>query len=118
MKKQIIVKNIKGGIIRPYFLKVNKMKFKNVLIASDYDGTLYNSEGIITRQVREKIAYFIAKGGRFTVSTGRSYQGFHAYDKSYINAPVLLANGALAYDYEKDGISFLSQVGEEIFDVA
>lgn len=92
------------------------MKFKNVLIASDYDGTLYNSEGVITRQVREKIEYFIANGGRFTVSTGRSYQGFHAYDKSYINAPVLLANGALAYDYEKDGISFLNSVGEEIFD--
>ncbi len=92
------------------------MKFDNVLIASDYDGTLYNSEGIITSQVREKIAYFIANGGRFTVSTGRSYQGFHAYEKSYINAPVLLANGALAYDYASDSISFLNHVGDEIFD--
>ncbi len=91
------------------------MKFKNVLIASDYDGTLYNSEGIITRQVREKIAYFIENGGRFTVSTGRSYQGFHAYERSYINAPVLLANGALAYDYENECIAFLDHVGDEIF---
>lgn len=92
------------------------MKFDNVLLASDYDGTLYNSQGIITPQVREKIAYFIANGGRFTVSTGRSFQGFHAYDKTYINAPVLLANGAMAYDYEKDVISFVTPVGEEIFD--
>lgn len=92
------------------------MKFKNVFIASDYDGTLYNSEGIITAEVRDKISYFIANGGRFTVSTGRSYQGFHAYDNSYINAPVLLANGALAYDYEKGGISFINHVGDEIFD--
>lgn len=91
------------------------MKFDNILIASDYDGTLYNEQGIITPQVKEKIAYFISNGGKFTVSTGRTYQGFHAYDKSYINAPVLLANGAMAYDYEKDCISCLDSVGEEIF---
>ncbi len=91
------------------------MKFENVLIASDYDGTLYNNEGIITAEVRDKIAYFIANGGRFTVSTGRTYQGFHAYDSSYINAPVLLANGAVAYDYEKKCIAFADSVGESIF---
>lgn len=92
------------------------MKFENVLIASDYDGTLYNAEGLITAEVRDKISYFIANGGRFTVSTGRTYQGFHAYDKSYINAPVLLANGAVAYDYENECIAFADSVGEEIFD--
>ncbi len=92
------------------------MKFDKVLIASDYDGTLYNAQGIITPQVKEKIAYFISNGGKFTVSTGRSFQGFHAYDKSYINAPVLLANGAMAFDYESDMISFINPVGEEIFD--
>lgn len=92
------------------------MKFDNVLIASDYDGTLYNNEGIITAEVRDKIAYFIANGGKFTVSTGRTFQGFSAYEKSYINAPVLLANGAVAYDYEKNSLCFADTVGEEIFD--
>ena len=37
------------------------MKFKNVLIASDFDGTLKNDEGIITPDVIEKIQYFITK---------------------------------------------------------
>ncbi len=92
------------------------MKFDKVLIASDYDGTLYNAQGIITQQVKESIEYFIANGGFFTVSTGRTYQGFHAYDSSYINAPVLLANGAMAYDYGKNEVSFVNPVGEEIFD--
>ncbi len=92
------------------------MKFENILIASDYDGTLYNDEGIITADVRDKIAYFIANGGRFTVSTGRTYQGFHAYESSYINAPVLLANGAVAYNYEKNCIAFADTVGEGIFE--
>lgn len=92
------------------------MKFSGCLIASDYDGTLYNNEGIITPQVREKIAYYIANGGRFTVCTGRTKQGFHAYDSSYINAPVLLANGSTAYDYAENKLCFKVPVGEEIFD--
>lgn len=76
-------------------------KFEKVLIASDFDGTLKNDDGIITDDVRSAIAYFISEGGYFTVCTGRTYQGFHLYDPSYINAPVLLTNGSMAYDYEK-----------------
>lgn len=92
------------------------MKFDNCLIASDYDGTLYNNEGVVTPQVREKIAYFIANGGKFTVCTGRTIQGFHAYDRSYINAPVLYANGSTCYDNEKEKLVFSYSVGEEVFD--
>ena len=74
-------------------------KFDGVLLASDYDGTLYDSHGTITEKVKHAIRYFMENGGFFTVSTGRSKQGFHAYSADYINAPVLLANGAMAYDY-------------------
>jgi len=88
-------------------------KFEKVLITSDFDGTLKNDEGVITKEVREAIAYFIAEGGYFTVSTGRTYQGFHLYDPAYINAPVLLANGALAYDYEKNSVAFFDGIGDE-----
>lgn len=92
------------------------MKFDNCLIASDYDGTLYNNEGVVTPQVREKIEYFIANGGRFTVCTGRTVQGFHAYESSYINAPVLHANGSTCYDYSTESLVFGDSVGEGIFD--
>ncbi len=88
-------------------------RFDKVLIASDFDGTLKTDEGVITQEVRGALAYFIAEGGYFTVSTGRTYQGFHMYDPAYINAPVLLANGAMAYDYEKNEIVFLEGIGDE-----
>lgn len=91
-------------------------KFEKVLIASDFDGTLKDDEGNITKEVRNAIAYFIAEGGYFTVSTGRTFQGFHLYDPAYINAPVLLANGALAYDYERKSIAFFDGIGEEGFE--
>lgn len=93
------------------------MKFKNVLLASDFDGTLKNDDGIITPDVISAIKYFIKEGGYFTVCTGRSYQGFHLYDSKYINAPVLLSNGAAAYDYEKGKIIFNDALNEECFEV-
>lgn len=89
------------------------MKFKNVLLASDFDGTLKNDEGIITPDVIEKIKYFISEGGYFTVCTGRIFQGFHLCDPEYINAPVLLGNGAMAYDYEKNKVLFEHAIGDE-----
>lgn len=87
-------------------------KFDGVLLASDYDGTLYDSHGVITGAVRDAIRYYMEQGGHFTVSTGRSRQGFHAYSPEYINAPVLLANGAMAYDYEQQRAVFTDNVFE------
>lgn len=89
------------------------MKFKNVLLASDFDGTLKNDDGVITQDVIEKIRYFIENGGYFTVCTGRIYQGFHLYDPRYINAPVLLGNGAMAYDYKKKKVIFDDALSDE-----
>ncbi len=74
-------------------------KYSGILLASDYDGTLAASDGTIPGRVRQAIRAFIAEGGRFTVSTGRTLPGFHAYDPDLMNAPVLLANGGMIYDY-------------------
>ncbi len=88
-------------------------KFSGVLLASDLDGTLTNDQGIITDAVKQALAYFQAEGGLFTVCTGRTYMGFHKYDPSYINAPVLLCNGAMAYDYAKEEVVFSNAIGKE-----
>ncbi len=74
-------------------------KFSGCLLASDFDGTLADASGEITSGVREALRYYLAQGGLFTVCTGRTKQGFHKYAPDIINAPVLLANGIMAYDY-------------------
>ena len=89
------------------------MIFDKVLLASDFDGTIKTDDGIITDDVRSAIAHFMKNGGKFTVCTGRIYQGFHLYSPEYINAPVLLGNGAMAYDYEKSTVIFNDAIGEE-----
>lgn len=89
------------------------MKFKNVLLASDFDGTLADCNGEIPESVISAIKYFMSEGGKFTVCTGRIFQGFHLYSDEYINAPVLLGNGAMAYDYKKQAVVFNNAIGDE-----
>ncbi len=88
-------------------------KFDGVLILSDFDGTFANDKGIITEDNTDMIKYFTENGGYFSVSTGRTFQGFHKYSPEYINSPVLLANGALAYDYEKGKPVFFDGLADE-----
>ena len=87
--------------------------FDGVLLASDFDGTLVPHTGKLTEGVKKALAFFIENGGRFTVCSGRAYLGFHAYSAEYINAPVLLANGGMAYDYERRKIVVDNGIGDE-----
>lgn len=74
-------------------------KFDGILLASDLDGTLLNRAHQVSEKNREAIKRFIALGGRFTVATGRALQAFEELRFLIpINAPVILANGAMIYD--------------------
>lgn len=85
-------------------------RFKGFVIVSDFDGTLTGSDGKIPQKNIEAIKYFISRGGKFTVSTGRTYKGFHNYSSEIINAPVLLGNGADAFDYLENKSIFSNAV--------
>lgn len=87
-------------------------KYSGILLASDYDGTLAASDGTIPERVYRAVREFTAEGGLFTVSTGRTLLGFHAYDPDLINAPVILANGGMIYDYVAGTIMELSGLDE------
>lgn len=83
---------------------------------SDYDGTLCTDGGEIHPYALRMIKEYTACGNYFSVCTGRTFQGFHRYSPDIINAPVLLANGAAAYDYEKKEYVFFDGLGEECFE--
>ena len=88
-------------------------RFDGCLLASDFDGTLADSNGEIGTDVREALRWFISQGGLFTVCTGRTKQGFHKFSPDIINAPVLLAHGIMAYDYAKKETVFCSGIGQK-----
>lgn len=89
------------------------MLFDGVLLASDFDGTFANTEGRITEGVRRAVRFFMDNGGRFTICTGRTHLGFHAYSPDYINAPVILAGGGLIYDFAAQRPVLVNGVGDE-----
>lgn len=79
---------------------MGKRKFEGVLLASDYDATFAVGSNVPPVNL-EKLEYFQAQGGRFTIATGRSVLTFKQV-RPFVpfNAPVLLANGSVIYDFE------------------
>lgn len=79
-------------------------RFSGVLLASDYDDTLYDRTGSISQENRAAIHRFVDEGGLFTISTGRSYVNFAIQmerEKLPVNVPVVLSNGAAIYDFQR-----------------
>lgn len=95
-------------------------KFDGVLLVSDFDDTLYCSNltgtddparqesdrgtgPILTPENQAALEYFIAQGGHFTVATGRGRRTFVRYvGRLPMNAPAVLANGAVIHDFDTD----------------
>ncbi len=91
-------------------------KFSGVLLATDYDDTLYGTTLDISPDNRAAIAYFVSEGGHFTVSTGRSYRNFAIQmerENLPINTPVILSNGANIYDFQAETMLFESHMRQE-----
>lgn len=73
------------------------------LFVSDLDGTLLNNEKEITAYSKEVINSFIKKGGLFSVATARTAGTVINMLKNIdISCPVILMNGAMVYDTEKE----------------
>ncbi len=90
--------------------------FSGVLLATDYDDTLYDSTGAISQENRQAIARFVAEGGRFCISTGRSYINFAIQmerERLPVNAPVILSNGASIYDFARQESLWLKFLPQE-----
>lgn len=78
-----------------------------VIIMSDMDGTLLNSDKKITEKDRTAIEKFISLGGKFTVSTGRTLEAFEQYRRILdLRMPVVLYNGGIIYDYSAQKVMY------------
>lgn len=76
--------------------------FSRYLIASDIDGTYIAPDGSLVQRNLDAIARFRAGGGLFTVSSGRIACTIHPnipLIPETLNAPAVLSNGALLYDF-------------------
>ena len=84
-------------------------KFTGVLLASDYDNTLLDTESArrsggeaprVSEWNQVALRYFMEQGGRFAVATGRALAALeHFVDEIPMNAPAIICNGAALYDF-------------------
>ena len=78
-------------------------EFSRVLLLADFDRTLTDTNSLIPERNLEAIRSFTARGGAFTVASGRSIPMFRARAAEIpYNVPLILFNGAALYDYRTE----------------
>lgn len=84
------------------------------LIATDLDDTLLNAQSDINPRVMDALHAAMDKGCGIVLSSGRMLEAMLPLaERIGVNAPMLLYNGALAYDHRSDDIIFADQIAYE-----
>lgn len=74
-------------------------RFEGMMLACDMDGTLLDSDRLISEANLQALHYFVEEGGLFSLATGRAYAAVTDYlDLLPVNAPYSLLNGSLILD--------------------
>jgi len=78
-------------------------RFDGILLVSDMDGTLLNAKKEVSSENLAALKSFVAGGGLFTIATGRMKGSVKPYLSCLpVNAPAILYNGCLIYDFSKE----------------
>ena len=89
------------------------------LIAIDLDGTLLNSNGVITQETKETLQKIISKNINVVLASGRMIDSMKTFANEIgCNKYLIAGNGSIIYDIEKDAIiykNFLTK--EKVLDV-
>lgn len=76
------------------------MRYSNVALFTDLDGTLFNSQREVSAENKKAIKRFIEEGGSFGISTGRAPQNAKLMLPGLdINSWSVVLNGAEAYHF-------------------
>ena len=79
------------------------MRYNELTLFSDLDGTLILPGYEVPRRNLEAIAAFLEAGGHFAIATGRAVQWVKKYLSHLpVNFPCILSNGSVVYDFERD----------------
>ena len=95
-----------------------ELRMKGKLLVSDIDGTLVTPGMTLPRENILAIKRFIDAGGLFTLATGRAHDSVRQFIKpALVNAPAIVSNGAVIYDYSTDEFLYSSVLSSNAFDL-
>lgn len=78
------------------------MRYKDIALFTDLDGTLFNSDRMVSVENQSAIERFINAGGQFGISKGRAAENARVMIPDVmINSWSVVLNGAQAYHYGK-----------------
>lgn len=90
-------------------------KIDNLFI-SDLDGTLLDNNASITNKTANLLNVAIEKGADFTVATARTLAtAKQILSEVHLNYPLILMNGVLVYDLQKEKYLFSATLDKNIF---
>lgn len=82
---------------------MQKMNYS--LIVTDFDGTLLKSDGTISQRTKDAINRYVAKGGKFAISTGRMPAAILPHIKELgLDGVVSCAQGSIIIDIQTNEI--------------
>lgn len=85
------------------------------LIVSDFDGTLVNRDGTITRENKEAIARYVQDGGAFAISTGRMPSGILPRAKELgLKGLAACCQGSIIVDIETEKLLLDGRIPNEV----
>ncbi len=90
------------------------IEINKIILLSDMDGTLLDSNSIASEKNKEAIRKFVELGGNFGIATGRGHQNALGFlDGVMINTPSIVYNGSMLYDFEKAAPSVMKTLPAE-----
>ena len=93
-------------------------RFENMLLCSDLDGTLLQSDQTISAQTLEAIEYFKSEGGLFTFITGRMPYFVSSIEQTvHPNAPIGCINGGGLYDFRTQAYLWRIEISRDVLEL-
>ena len=93
-------------------------RFENMLLCSDLDGTLLQSDQTISAQTLEAIEYFKSEGGLFTFITGRMPYFVSSIEQTvHPNAPIGCINGGGLYDFRTQAYLWRLEISRDVLEL-
>ena len=93
------------------------MKYSNIVIYCDYDGTL-TSNGQYAKENLPAIDSFVKQGGRFAIASGKAMSDIDNMPTMSFNAPMICLNGAAVHDFDKGYYIYQHVMGKEAAQIA
>ncbi len=89
-------------------------KYEHIMLFSDMDGTLLDSQGKVSKENQEAVSCFMEQGGKFGIATGRSQLNSVLFlEDVEVNAPCILYNGGGIYDFAAAKFIVLNELNKE-----